>query len=56
MTKADEHDIALAADDAAALIGHIKDRERAGFAFESAEASVELMMRRKASDYAAPFR
>jgi 2-isopropylmalate synthase len=56
LTKADEHDIPLAADDASALIGHIKDRERAGFAFESAEASVELMMRRKASDYAAPFR
>jgi 2-isopropylmalate synthase len=56
LTKADEHGLPLAADDAAELIGRIKDRERAGFAFESAEASVELMMRRKASDYVAPFR
>jgi len=56
LTKADEHGVPLAADDAAALIGHIKDRERAGFAFESAEASVELMMRRTAADYVPPFR
>jgi 2-isopropylmalate synthase len=56
LTKADEHGMALAADDAAELIGRIKDRERAGFAFESAEASVELMMRRTAADYVAPFR
>jgi 2-isopropylmalate synthase len=56
LTKADEHGVALAADDAAELIGHIKDRERAGFAYESAEATVELMMRRTAADYAAPFR
>ena len=56
LTKADEHGVSLAAGDAAALIGRIKDRERDGFAFESAEASVELMLRRTAADYVAPFR
>jgi 2-isopropylmalate synthase len=56
LTKADEHGVALATDDAAELIGHIKDRESAGFAFESAEASVELMMRRTQAEYEAPFR
>ncbi|HEY2747509.1 MAG TPA: alpha-isopropylmalate synthase regulatory domain-containing protein, partial [Polyangia bacterium] len=56
LVKADEHGVALAADDAAELIGEIKDRERAGAAFESAEASVELMLRRTAADYVAPFR
>ena len=56
LTKAAEHGVPLAADDAAELIGEIKDRERAGAAFESAEASVELMMRRTTDDYVAPFR
>jgi 2-isopropylmalate synthase len=56
LTKADEHGVALGAEDAALLIGRIKDRERAGYAFESAEASVELMMRRTATDYVAPFK
>jgi 2-isopropylmalate synthase len=56
MAKADERGVPLAKDDAAALIGHIKDRERNGFAFESAEASVELMMRRTAEGYEAPFK
>jgi 2-isopropylmalate synthase len=56
LTKADEHGVDIAADEAAELISHIKDREQAGFAFESAEASVELMMRRTAADYVPPFR
>ncbi len=56
MAKADERGVALAVDDAAALIGRIKDRERDGFAFESAEASVELMMRRTTAGYVAPFK
>jgi 2-isopropylmalate synthase len=56
LVKADEHGVPLAVDDAAELIGHIKDRERAGYAFESAEASVELMLRRTAADYLPPFR
>jgi 2-isopropylmalate synthase len=56
LVKANEHGVALAADDAAELISEIKDRERAGAAYESAEASVELMLRRTAADYVAPFR
>jgi 2-isopropylmalate synthase len=56
LTKAAEHGVPLAADDAAELIGEIKDRERQGAAFESAEASVELMLRRTTDDYVAPFR
>ena len=56
MQKADEHGLPLALEDAALLIGRIKDRERAGFAFEAAEASVELMLRRHTPDYVAPFR
>src|SRR5262249_17727085 len=56
LQKADEHGVALDAADAATLIGHIKDRERAGYAFESAEASVELMLRRTAPDYVPPFK
>ena len=56
LSKADEHGLALAAGDAAELIGAIKDRERAGAAYESAEASVELLLRRTAADYVAPFR
>jgi 2-isopropylmalate synthase len=56
LVKADEHGVALGADDAAELIGEIKNRERAGAAFESAEASVELMLRRTADDYTPPFR
>jgi 2-isopropylmalate synthase len=56
MQKADEHGVALDAGDAAILISRIKDREADGYAFESAEASVELMLRRTAADYEPPFR
>jgi 2-isopropylmalate synthase len=37
------------------VLRQIKDLENAGFAFESAEASVELMLRRSRKDYSAPF-
>lgn len=56
LMRADEHGVALAADDAAALVGHIKEQERVGFAYESADASVELLMRRRAAGYVAPFK
>ncbi|MBK9119953.1 MAG: citramalate synthase [Phycisphaerales bacterium] len=36
---------------AAGLLSRIKELEHQGFAFEAAEASVELMMRRERSDY-----
>ena len=38
-----------------AVLQRIKDLENAGFAFESAEASVDLMLRRVRPDYQAPF-
>ncbi len=37
------------------VLQRIKELENAGFAFESAEASVELMLRRVQDDYHAPF-
>jgi 2-isopropylmalate synthase len=38
------------------LLGHIKDREAHGCAFEAAEGSVELLLRRQQASYHAPFR
>jgi len=38
-----------------AVLQRIKDLENAGFAFESAEASVDLMLRRVRPDYQPPF-
>ncbi|MBX3051561.1 MAG: citramalate synthase [Caldilineaceae bacterium] len=38
-----------------AVLRQIKDLENAGFAFESAEASVELLLRRTDKDYQPPF-
>jgi len=38
-----------------AVLQRIKELENAGFAFESAEASVDLMLRRVRPDYHAPF-
>lgn len=55
LAKADEYDVAIAAGADAAVLGELKEREAAGFAFESAEASVALMMRRKQPGYVAPF-
>ncbi len=37
------------------ILRRIKELENAGFAFESAEASVELLLRRARDDYAPPF-
>ena len=37
------------------VLQQIKDLENAGFAFESAEASVDMMLRRVQPDYKAPF-
>jgi 2-isopropylmalate synthase len=37
------------------VLQRIKDLENAGFAFESAEASVDMMLRRVQPDYKAPF-
>ncbi len=37
------------------LLHHIKDLESRGFSFESAEASVALMLQRQQKNYSAPF-
>ncbi|MCX6046076.1 MAG: citramalate synthase [Chloroflexi bacterium] len=45
----------LSRDEERTVLQQIKDLENAGFAFESAEASVELMLRRVKQGYVAPF-
>ncbi|CAN5831851.1 citramalate synthase [soil metagenome] len=47
---AEEHGLA-----AADVLATVKERESKGYAFESAEAAVSLMMRRREPTYAAPF-
>lgn len=54
-TKAEEMGVALGAD-SADVLEQIKSREALGYAFESAEASVALLFRRRAPDYAPLFR
>ncbi len=55
LSKAEEHDVALQPGAESAVLRTVKDREARGFAFEAAEASVALVMRRQAAGYAAPF-
>ena len=45
----------LSLDEERAVLQRIKELENAGFAFESAEASVDLMLRRVKKGYTAPF-
>ena len=45
----------LSLDEERAVLQRIKELENAGFAFESAEASVDLMLRRVKQGYMAPF-
>jgi 2-isopropylmalate synthase len=52
---AEAHDVDVAADLEAGVLETVKEREARGFAFESAEASVALMMRRARPGYVAPF-
>jgi 2-isopropylmalate synthase len=56
IAKAEEHAVPLDDADAAPLMGRIKEREKLGFAFESAEASTVLLMRRHRAGYTPPFR
>jgi 2-isopropylmalate synthase len=53
-SKAEELGIEL--EDCAGVLGEIKEREAQGFAYDAAEASVALMMRRRTNGYAPPFR
>jgi 2-isopropylmalate synthase len=55
LAKAEEHDVALEAGGEAAVLHEVKEREARGFAFEAAEASVALLLRRKATGYVPPF-
>jgi 2-isopropylmalate synthase len=56
IAKAEEHDVELDDGDAAPIIGRIKEHERRGYSFESAEASTVLLMRRHRAGYRPPFR
>jgi 2-isopropylmalate synthase len=55
LAKAEEYEVELEAGAESAVLRGLKEREARGYAFEAAEASVALMMRRQASDYAPPF-
>jgi 2-isopropylmalate synthase len=48
-------DLAAGGDQTRAVLGRIKELENHGFQFESAEGSVELLMRRAQPDYEPPF-
>ncbi len=52
---AEGHDVEVGADVEVGVLEEIKEREARGFAFESAEASVALMMRRAEPGYVPPF-
>jgi 2-isopropylmalate synthase len=55
LAKAEEFDVELEAGAESAVLRGLKEREARGFAFEAAEASVALMMRRESPSYVAPF-
>jgi 2-isopropylmalate synthase len=55
LAKAEEYDVSLDAGAESAVLRGLKEREARGFAFEAAEASVALMMRRQGTGYKAPF-
>jgi 2-isopropylmalate synthase len=55
LAKAEEYDVALADGAEAEVLQGLKELEARGYAFESAEASVALLMRRKAPAYVPPF-
>jgi 2-isopropylmalate synthase len=54
LSKAEE--LGLPVEDAGALVREIKEGEARGLAFEAAEASVALMLKRRAADYRPPFK
>jgi 2-isopropylmalate synthase len=55
LAKAEQFDVALVPGVAGAVLARLKQREQTGCAFESAEASVALMLRREDPAYSAPF-
>ncbi len=55
LSKAEEYEVELTAGGQSAVLRGLKEREAQGYAFEAAEASVALMMRREAPGYKPPF-
>jgi 2-isopropylmalate synthase len=55
LAKAEQFELAIGPGADAAVLARLKQRELGGCAFESAEASVALMLRREAESYRAPF-
>jgi 2-isopropylmalate synthase len=56
LSKAEEYHIELGeGENVAAVLNEIKDLEARGFAFEAAEASVAMMLKRQQTGYAPPF-
>ena len=55
LAAAEAHDVDVERGTEAAVLARVKEQEARGFAYESAEASVALMLRRARADYAAPF-
>ena len=56
LSKADEYKIEIEdKKHLSELLSHIKDLESRGFSFESAEASIALMLQRQQKDYKPPF-
>jgi 2-isopropylmalate synthase len=56
LSKAEEYGVSVAGGAEARVLAAIKDGEARGFAYEAAEASVALLLRRQAPAYAPPFR
>jgi 2-isopropylmalate synthase len=55
LAKAEEYDVELAQGAEQEVVRGVKELEAKGYAFESAEASVALLMRRKSPTYTPPF-
>jgi 2-isopropylmalate synthase len=55
LAKAEEYEVELTAGAEAAVLRGVKEREARGYAYEAAEASVALLMRREDPAYVPPF-
>jgi 2-isopropylmalate synthase len=55
LSKAEELGVAVAEGGEAGALDAIKQAEARGLSFEGAEASISLLLRRRAADYSAPF-
>lgn len=55
LSKAEEHFVEVDADEVVPVLNEIKELEARGFAFEAAEASVAMMLKRQEMHYRPPF-